>query len=86
MIGVITHQPREMKDECVPVLRLAFPDDQSLPAESIELLLIVVVPSDIAIKFLAPILHIGLWSACQRAILMPVPEAAMDKDDGFMQR
>lgn len=57
-----------------------------MPAEFAQLAGMFFVIGDVALKFLFPELDVALRGGGLFAAFVPVPEAAVDKDDGFVSR
>ena len=64
------------------LLQLAFPDDDDEPTFGLQLPPDLLVPLLIAGDFGLPELRVGLGNRVVFAILMAMPETAVDKDDG----
>jgi len=62
-------------------LQITFPHNKHIPPLRPEQCLVLNVSCAIASKFSAPILLIRLRSLTSRFAIMPMPKAAMNKDD-----
>lgn len=72
--------------DLVGIAKLAFPDHQYAPVESMELPTIRGVSSSVAFELVEPELAAGSWHDLSVRTAMPVPEAAVDEDHGVMAR
>lgn len=70
--------------ETVSVAKLALPDRHDLPTEGEELSVHATVASDILLELCEPELGSALRSVRKFAAAMPMPEAAVSKDDGLV--
>jgi hypothetical protein len=61
-------------------VKLAFPDNDYLPTEVLESLLLTHIPLDIAVDLLFPELGVVLWPDKVFAAFMLMPEATVDKN------
>jgi hypothetical protein len=62
------------------VTSLAFPDYQNAPAQSLEGLFCLAVPSHISAKLGVPECQVGFRTVCEVATRMPVPKATMNQE------
>lgn len=69
----------------LPVLsvQFAFPDHKHFPSGFTQLTLLLCIPFLVAHEFLRPEFDIGFWRGRLRALVMRMPEAAIDEDDGM---
>ena len=67
-------------------LQLAFPDDEDVPAFSLQLAPHFLVPLLISFYFGFPEVGVGFGCCVVGAVFMTVPEAAVDEDDGMILR
>mgnify|MGYP001099814085 CR=1 FL=1 len=61
---------------------LAFPDDGHAPAQAAEAADVPAVVRNVPGELLRPELPVALGGGCNLATLVPVPEAAVDENDG----
>ena len=64
------------------VAELAFPDDDDAPAAASETAQVPPVVRDVPREFVGPELPVGLGGGGDFTVLVPVPETAVDEDDG----
>jgi len=71
-------------DDPFRFFELAFPNGDDFPAELFEVAGVVFIVGDVALKLLFPEGLVAFWSRGVFAAFVPVPETAVDKDDGFI--
>ena len=64
-----------------PLLHFAFPNHNHMPACSLQRGVFLLVPCNIAVELVPPELHVGLGHCRRLAPFVPMPEAAVDKND-----
>lgn len=64
----------------------AFPDGDDVPAEAADGVFVAEVAGAVALDLLPPPCAAGFREAEVRAVFMPMPEAAVDEDDGAVFR
>lgn len=62
------------------LFQLALPDGDAVPAHAGELLLLLAVALTVASDLLLPEVGVGLWYLKKLAVLVAMPEAAVDED------
>ena len=72
----------EAGEDAGGVAELAFPDDGHVPAAAAEAAQVLAVVRDIPREFLRPEFPVGLGGGGDFTVLVPVPETAVDEDDG----
>ena len=73
-------------EDAFGVPELAFPDREHAPAQAAELAPMFPVVGDIAGEFIRPEFPVALGGAGRFANRMPMPEAAVDENDGAVAR
>ena len=61
--------------------QLAFPDNDQIPTELLQLFFRISVPLNIPLEFLLPEFHIRGWGRCLSAARMSMPETAAHLDN-----
>ena len=84
-LGSIEKRPEAIAQH-LPVLHLAFPDNEDAPALALQGITSQPIALDVASDLLHPETCVGLRSHLSSRAIMAMPEAAMDKDDPAARR
>ena len=75
-------QPLQFAFQPTRIVQLAFPNDEQAPAEFAQVAAVAGVAGDVGLELVAPELAVGLGGGRALAVLVAMPEASVDEDDG----
>jgi hypothetical protein len=64
------------------IRQFAFPHRQDLPTPRPEFPLYLLIARHVSVEFWLPVFGSAAWHCCSRAVLVLVPKASVDENDG----